>query len=161
MPRGNRGRDPAGRHRVGARPNAGHAAYVCFVPQLRGPGRWTLLRGATTTYRRVMDVEKLMSTITGDLTPKRVFGEPIERDGVVLVPVASVRGGAGAGSGGREGEEGTGGGGGVAAKGLGVFVVKEGNVSWQPAVDVAKLAIAGQVFALAFMLVLRSILRRR
>ena len=108
-----------------------------------------------------MDVEKLMSTITGDLTPKRVFGEPIERDGVVLVPVASVRGGAGGGSGGRDGEEGTGGGGGVTARGLGVFVVKDGTVSWQPALDVAKLAVAGQVFALAFMLVLRSILRRR
>jgi uncharacterized spore protein YtfJ len=47
-----------------------------------------------------MDVEKLLSRITDDLTPKRVFGEPIERDGVMLVPVARVRGGAGGGSGG-------------------------------------------------------------
>jgi uncharacterized spore protein YtfJ len=106
-----------------------------------------------------MDIEKLLSSITHDLTPKRVFGEPIERDGILVVPVASVRGGAGGGSGGPQGEEGTGGGG-VAAKGLGVFVVKDGNVSWQPALDVTKLAIGGQVFALAFILVVRSILRR-
>jgi uncharacterized spore protein YtfJ len=108
-----------------------------------------------------MDVEKLLSRITDDLTPRRVFGEPIESDGVMLVPVARVRGGAGGGSGGRKGEEGTGGGGGIDAKGLGVFVVKDGNVSWQPALDVTKLAIGGQLFALAFILVARSILRRR
>ena len=106
-------------------------------------------------------MEKLLSSITDDLTPKRVFGEPIERDGVMLIPVASVRGGGGGGSGGRAGEEGTGGGGGITAKGLGVYVVKDGNVSWQPALDVMKLAIGSQVFTLALVLVLRSILRRR
>lgn len=108
-----------------------------------------------------MDVEKLLSRITDDLTPKRVFGEPIERDGVMLVPVARVRGGAGGGSGGPPGEEGTGGGGGIDATDLGVFVVKDGKVTWQPAVDVTKLAIGGQLFALVFILVVRSILRRR
>ena len=108
-----------------------------------------------------MDLEKLMASITHDLTPKRVFGEPIERDGVMLVPVASVRGGGGAGSGGREGEEGTGGGGGISAKGLGVYVVRDGTVSWQPALDVTKLAVGSQVFTLALVLVLRSILRHR
>lgn len=107
-----------------------------------------------------MDVEQLLSRITEDLTPRRVFGAPIESDGVMLVPVARVRGGAGGGSGGREGEEGTGGGGGIDAKGLGVFVVKDGNVSWQPALDVTKLAIGGQLFALVFLLVVRSIVRR-
>jgi uncharacterized spore protein YtfJ len=108
-----------------------------------------------------MDVDKLLWRITADLTPKRVFGEPIERDGVMLVPVARVRGGAGGGSGGPPGEEGTGGGGGIDATGLGVFVVKDGKVTWQPAVDVTKLAIGGQLFALVFILVVRSILRRR
>ena len=108
-----------------------------------------------------MDIEQLLSRVTDDLTAKRVFGEPIERDGVMVVPVASVRGGAGGGNGGPKGEEGTGGGGGVSARGLGVYVVKDGNVSWQPALDVTKLAIGGQVFALAFMLVVRSILRHR
>lgn len=108
-----------------------------------------------------MDIAQLLSRVTEDLTTKRVFGEPIERDGVMVVPVASVRGGAGGGNGGPKGEEGTGGGGGVSARGLGVYVVKDGNVSWQPALDVTKLAIGGQVFALAFMLVVRSILRHR
>src|SRR5688572_28564646 len=108
-----------------------------------------------------MDVQHLLSRITEDLTPKRVFGEPIERDGVMLVPVARVRGGAGGGSGGRDGEEGNGGGGGIDAKGLGVFVVKDGKVTWQPAVDVTKIAVSSQLLALAFLLVVRSALRRR
>ena len=108
-----------------------------------------------------MDVQQLLSRITDDLTPKRVFGEPISQDGVMLVPVARVRGGAGGGSGGPEGEQGTGGGGGIDAKGLGVFVVKDGKVTWQPAVDVTRLAIGGQVFALVLLLVIRSIIRRR
>lgn len=108
-----------------------------------------------------MDVEKLMSKITDDLTPTRVFGQPIERDGIMLVPVAQVRGGAGGGSGGREGDEATGGGGGIDAKGLGVFVVKDGNVSWQPALDVTKVAVGAQVAALVLILALRSILLRR
>ncbi|MFC8502490.1 spore germination protein GerW family protein [Pedococcus sp. NPDC057267] len=108
-----------------------------------------------------MDVQQLLSRITDDLTPKRVFGEPISQDGVMLVPVARVRGGAGAGSGGPEGEEGTGGGAGIDAKGLGVFVVKDGKVSWQPAIDVTRIAIGGQVLALVFVLVIRSVIRRR
>ena len=108
-----------------------------------------------------MDVQELLSKITDDLTPRRVFGEPIERDGVMLVPVARVGAGAGGGSGGRNGEEGNGGGGGIDAKGLGVFVVKDGKVTWQPAVDVTKIAVSSQLLVLAFLLVVRSALRRR
>ncbi|WP_406830275.1 hypothetical protein ABEG17_14930 [Pedococcus sp. KACC 23699] len=108
-----------------------------------------------------MDVDQLLSQITDDLTPRKVFGEPIERDGVMLVPVARVRGGAGGGSGGRDGDEGSGGGGGMDAKGLGVFVVKDGNVSWQPAVDVTRLAIGGQVVAVVAALVIALVLRPR
>ena len=39
-------------------------------------------------------------------TVRRVYGEPIERDGLLLVPAATLSGGAGAGTGeGRKGEE--------------------------------------------------------
>lgn len=108
-----------------------------------------------------MDVQELLSKVTNDLTVKRVFGEPIEHDGTVLVPVARVRGGAGGGTSTAEANEGSGGGGGVDARPVGVFVVKEGVVSWQPAIDVTRVAIAGQVLAAVMFLVLRSVLRRR
>jgi hypothetical protein len=40
-------------------------------------------------------------------------------------------------------------------------VVKGPDVSWQPALDVTRVAIGGQVLAMVLFLVLRSVLRRR
>jgi len=108
-----------------------------------------------------MDVQELLSKVTSDLSVKRVFGEPIEHDGTLLVPVARVRGGAGGGTGTAEANGGSGGGGGVDARPIGVFVVKGPDVSWQPALDVTRVAIGGQVLAIVMFLVLRSVLRRR
>jgi uncharacterized spore protein YtfJ len=95
---------------------------------------------------------------------RRVFGEPVERDGVVVVPVAVVRAAAGGGSGrGPEeaGGEGLGGGYGFTARPAGVFVIRDGDVEWRPAVDVTALALGGQLVAIVGLLVVRSILRRR
>jgi uncharacterized spore protein YtfJ len=99
---------------------------------------------------------------------RRVFGEPIERDGVTIVPTASVRGGAGGGGGrGRspkqeDGEgEGIGGGYGFMARPAGVFVIRGDQVDWRPALDVGKVILGGQLVAVTLFLVLRSILRRR
>jgi uncharacterized spore protein YtfJ len=108
-----------------------------------------------------MDVQELLSKVTSDLSVKRVFGEPIEHDGTVLIPVARVRGGAGGGTGTAEANGGSGGGGGVDARPIGVFVLKGQDVSWQPALDVTRVAIGGQVLAIVMFLVLRSVLRRR
>jgi uncharacterized spore protein YtfJ len=108
-----------------------------------------------------MDVQELLSKVTQDLSVKRVFGEPIEHDGVLVVPVARVRGGAGGGGSTAEGNQGSGGGGGIDARPAGVFVIKDGDVSWQPAIDVTRLAIGGQLVVIVLALVLRSVLRRR
>ena len=45
-----------------------------------------------------MDVETLLHQAREVTTVRRVFGEPIERDGVTVVPVAAVRGGGGGGA---------------------------------------------------------------
>ncbi|HEY7720117.1 MAG TPA: spore germination protein GerW family protein [Pedococcus sp.] len=114
-----------------------------------------------------MDVQELLSQVTDKVTVARVFGEPIERDGALVIPVARVRGGAGGGSGtgpGPDGEHessGSGGGGGFDARPAGVYLVRGGDVEWRPAVDVTRIAIGGQVVAVALLLVLRSVLRRR
>ncbi|WP_229071172.1 sporulation protein [Actinoplanes sp. DH11] len=124
----------------------------------------------------------------------RVFGTPIERDGVTVVPVAVVSGGGGGGSGsgsvatggsgsgsapgdggdgglaagGRSGPakepgqgEGSGGGFGFSARPAGVYVIKDGDVSWRPAVNVNAIVAGGQLVLLAALLVVRSVLRRR
>jgi uncharacterized spore protein YtfJ len=110
-----------------------------------------------------MDVQELLSKVTDNLTVGRVFGEPIPHGDILIVPVARIRGGAGGGSGtgATQEETGSGGGGGFDAQPAGVFVVKQGSVSWQPAVDVTRIVIGGQIVGIVVALVVRSILRRR
>ncbi len=95
------------------------------------------------------------------LTVRRVFGEAIERDGVTVIPVASVAGGGGGGGG--EGSErqgrGWGGGFGVGARPAGVYVMKDGVVTWRPAVDVNRTIFMGQLIAIVFLLTVRSIVK--
>jgi hypothetical protein len=43
----------------------------------------------------------------------------------------------------------------------GAYVIRNGEVSWQPAVDVTRIALGGQVVAVVLLLVVRSALRRR
>jgi uncharacterized spore protein YtfJ len=95
----------------------------------------------------------------------KVFGEPIERDGMTVLPVAKVRGGGGVGGPGITGEDagkaGGGAGMGMTAKPLGVFVIRDGKVSWQPALDLNKVILGGQVVAGLALLALRTYLKRR
>jgi len=99
-------------------------------------------------------------------TASRVFGAPVTQDGVTLLPVAKVQGGGGGGSGQSgegqaDGSVGNGGGFGVSARPMGVFVLKDGKVSWQPAVDINRIVLGGQLVAIAALLVARSIIRMR
>ena len=89
---------------------------------------------------------------------RHVFGEPIDRDGVTYLPAAKVRGGGGGGG----DSEGNGGAGfGVASKPAGVFVIRDGDAEWRPAIDLNRIILGGQVVAIVALLVLRSIVRRR
>jgi uncharacterized spore protein YtfJ len=108
-----------------------------------------------------------LDAVQDSLTVRRVFGDAYEVDGTTLIPVAKVAGGGGGGGG--EGEaadrEGSGSGGGVGfgvtARPLGVFVVRDGDVTWQPAVDVMRIVLGGQLIGLTAVLVIGRWLRRR
>ncbi len=103
-----------------------------------------------------MNIDELMRSARDAITVKRVFGDPIERDGVTVVPAAKVRGGAGGGSGKDEkGEEGGGGGFGIEARPAGVYVIKHGRVTWVPAVDPARV-VATVGLVLLGVLVIRA-----
>jgi uncharacterized spore protein YtfJ len=71
------------------------------------------------------------------ITVRRVYGDPIERDGTVLIPAADVRGGAGGGGGvDATGSLGGGSGFGLKARRVGAFVIRsDGDVEWVPIVD--------------------------
>jgi uncharacterized spore protein YtfJ len=125
------------------------------------------------------------------LSIRRAFGEPYERGGALVIPVATVWGGTGSGwgsgsgalsgtggtgrrnkdrdggarpaasddpasegagggdAGGDAGGEGSGGGGGfgVRVKAKGVYVVDDSGVRWQPALDLNRVILGGQVLA--------------
>jgi len=114
-----------------------------------------------------MNPREILEQARDTFTVRRVFGEPIERDGLVLVPVAAVSGGGGAGSGeGRPSEgspagTGAGGGFGGTARPVGVYVIDHGQVRWEPAVDLGRVIIGAQVVLVVGLLVLRSVLRAR
>ncbi len=50
-----------------------------------------------------MDANEVLNHAREAMTVKRVFGDPYEKDGVTVIPVASIMGGAGAGGGDRGG----------------------------------------------------------
>jgi Sporulation protein YtfJ (Spore_YtfJ) len=70
-----------------------------------------------------------------------VFGAPVERDGVTVLPVASIRFGLGGGSGSdpRTGQEGEGGGAAGSASAAGYIEPKDGRSRFVPVVDPAPM----------------------
>jgi uncharacterized spore protein YtfJ len=84
-----------------------------------------------------------------------IFGEPVEREGVTVVPVAKARFGfgGGGGSGAREGDEGAGGGGGggVAVSPIGYIEVRDRSSEFKrifTSLDLLALVAAGSVAAI-------------
>jgi uncharacterized spore protein YtfJ len=107
-----------------------------------------------------MDAREILEQARDQLTVRRVFGDPIDRDGATVVPVAVVRGGGGGGEQGGESSR-WGGGWGGEARPAGVFIIRGDRVRWQPAVDVNRVILGGQLVFVVALLVLRSIARMR
>jgi len=61
-----------------------------------------------------------------------VFGEPVERQGVTVIPVAKARWGFGGGVGHGKEEEGAGGGGGVQVTPVGFIEIRNGQAEFRP-----------------------------
>jgi len=104
-------------------------------------------------------IEKARDT----MSVRRVYGEPYEKDGLVVIPAAAVRGGAGGGTGdaGEAGGEGSGGGFGMTGRPVGAYQIKDGEVTWIPAADTTRVIVLSQVVAIVGLLVLRSIIKIR
>ena len=97
------------------------------------------------------DVDGMWRGARDAMTVKRVYGDPVQSDGVTLVPAAAVRGGAGGGG----DNEGNGGGGfGIVARPIGAYVIRDGSVSWRPAVDLNRVLLLAA--ALVFLLAQRA-----
>jgi uncharacterized spore protein YtfJ len=106
-----------------------------------------------------MQVDELISGARDAVSVKRVYGDPYEKNGLTVIPAATVRGGGGAGMGDAEGAETGGGGGfGLMARPSGAWIVENDDVTWKPAIDVNRIVLGGQVIALAAILVTGRIL---
>ena len=105
-----------------------------------------------------MNVDEMIRGTQDSMSVKRIYGEPIERDGLTIIPAAKVTGG---GGGGGDAENNAGGGFGVRARPVGVYVIKDGDVRWEPALDLNRIILGGQIVAIFFLLVLRAALKRR
>jgi uncharacterized spore protein YtfJ len=110
-----------------------------------------------------MEVQEVLSQVRDAVTVKRVYGEPYERNGVVVIPAARVGGGGGGGGGeGDQPDKGKGSGFGVGfglgAAPVGAYVIRGEKVEWKPAIDVTSVIMRLQG---VLILALLALLRRR
>jgi hypothetical protein len=96
-----------------------------------------------TFLEEVMDAKEILAQAHDVAAIKRVFGEPIEREGSTVVPVAAIWCF------------------GLVVRPIGVYRIKGEEVEWQPAVDATMIALGGQLVGIVALLVLRSVLKRR
>jgi uncharacterized spore protein YtfJ len=108
-----------------------------------------------------MNVNEIVATAKDTISVKRVFGEPSTHDGVTVIPVAAVSGGVGAGAGTDEhGRDGEGSGFGLTGRPVGALVIKNGEVTWRPVVDPARILTTAAVVAVVYLLTRRRRPRR-
>jgi hypothetical protein len=113
-------------------------------------------------------LERLAERLGGKASVSAVFGEPVERAGITIIPVAKVGFGFGAGTGraSKEAEisQGGGGGGGASATPVGYIEIKDGNAVFKPIrdplVDVV-VPLVTLVAGFAAPRLMRRMLRRR
>jgi hypothetical protein len=93
-----------------------------------------------------MRLKEAIDTLsTGDAS--RVYGQPYETvDGVTIIPVARVRGRIRPGK--RDADAAAQDQLRVTATPVGVFVIKDGKATWEPAVDATRIALMGELIGL-------------
>lgn len=111
-----------------------------------------------------LNIGEVIGQARDTITARRVFGEPVQQNGVTVIPAAAVRGGAGGGGGGGKDQseaEGGGVGYGVMARPVGAFVIRGDDVEWRPATDSGRLAMARLVVAALAILTVRTAIKLR
>ena len=88
-----------------------------------------------------------------------VFAEPVERDGVTVIPVAKARWGFGGGAGRRKNEDGVGGGGGAQVSPIGFIELRNGEARFRRIHTISLPVVV--VGAVTGLVLLGSFFRRR
>ena len=88
-----------------------------------------------------MKLRDALDSIVPDPSAARVYGQPYEAaDGVTVLPVAMVRGRTRPGADNSDVR--------VSARPVGVFVIKDGEATWVPAMDTTRIALVGALTGL-------------
>jgi uncharacterized spore protein YtfJ len=101
-------------------------------------------------------LEGLAERVGLSFQARAVFGEPVERPGVTVIPVAKSRWGFGGGTGGEGESQGSGGGGGGFVSPVGYIEVRDGEAEFMRLRDPTRSAAWG-----AALLMLAGLLGRR
>jgi uncharacterized spore protein YtfJ len=120
-------------------------------------------------------MERTINRLTEVAGPTAVFGAPVVRDDMTVIPCCRVSVGLGFGGGGGTGSaraedtqaeqapaqtgEGLGGGGGSQGRPVAAIILTPGQVQIRPIVDVTRIAFAGMATAVALMLLIGRALR--
>lgn len=80
-------------------------------------------------------IERIGEVIQVHANARQVYGEPVERDGMTIIPVAKVQWGFGGGGFGRGAIERGGGGGGARAMPIGFIEMRDGRAEFRPIRD--------------------------
>lgn len=106
----------------------------------------------------------LASRIGGFASASAVYGDPVDQDGVTVIPVARIRwgfgGGGGSDGGGADGaavDSGAGAGGGVTAHPVGFIELRDGEAEFRPINDPAAPALVVLAAGFTAWLVLRGL----
>jgi uncharacterized spore protein YtfJ len=93
-----------------------------------------------------MKVTETLQRAQDAMSVRRVFGDPLEKDGVTIIPVAKVAGG---GGGGEDTQSNGGAGFGLSSRPVGALVIRDGKVGWRPAFDLNRFLLGCQLVAAA------------
>ena len=88
-----------------------------------------------------MDRPDIFDRIPADLVGMGVYGQPLEVDGATVIPVAKVRG--------------------SSATPIGVFVIRDDEVTWTAAVNQDRIALLGVITGLASAVIATLAVLRR
>lgn len=115
----------------------------------------------------VPDLQRISQRLADGSSVRDVVGQPVERDGTLVVPVARVWS---SGGGGGDGAAGAGGGAGGSGGGIGLlqrarpagaYVLDDAGARWVPAIDVNRIVLGGQVLAAVVAVAVAWAMRQR
>ena len=105
-------------------------------------------------------LERLAQQIQVNANAKQVYGEPVERDGTTIIPVARVQWGFGGGAMGQGAAERGGGGGGVRAYPAGFIQLRGGDAEFRPIHEPAAMLAAAGAVGVVVGVILARLVRR-